>query len=67
MCDMTAIREKMSKLTIWDFAIMKISLIAFTLMVAKILPVVLVLEWGWYAAVFAVSYLYLAYLFIIRK
>jgi hypothetical protein len=60
-------QEKLKKATIWDFGIMKVCLIAFALMVAKLWPEVLGLEWGWYAAVFVVSYAYLVYFFFIRK
>ena len=63
----TLAQEKLKKATIWDFGIMKVCLIAFTLMVAKLWSVVLALAWGWYAAVFAVTYAYLLYFFFIRK
>jgi len=43
-------------LTVCDIALFKLCLIAFTLMIAKLLPVVLVLEWYWYGIVFAVTY-----------
>ncbi len=57
----------MKDITVWDAAIMKVCLIAFTLMVAKLWPVVLGLAWGWYAAVFAVTYAYLLWFFLREK
>jgi hypothetical protein len=67
MCCLEKIRDKMKRLTIWDFGVMKVCLIAFALMVAKLCPIVLGLDWGWYAGVFAVTYVYLIYFFFIRK
>ncbi|MFH0754550.1 MAG: hypothetical protein V2A70_08295 [Candidatus Omnitrophota bacterium] len=61
------IKEKLAKLTIMDVAIMKVCLIAFTLMMAKLWPVVLTLAMGWYVMIFAVSYAYLLYFFLIKK
>ena len=46
---------------------MKVCLIAFALLIAKLWPVVLDLHWGWYAAVFAVTYVYLIHFFFFRK
>ena len=59
--------SRMKDLTVWDISIMKICLIAFTLMVAKLWPAVLGLDWGWYAAVFAVTYAYLLWFFLREK
>lgn len=61
------VRDKMGKFTMFDFAVMKVCLIAFALMVAKLIPGVLDLPWGWYAAVFAVTYAYLVFLFFLKK
>ncbi len=63
----TFAQEKLKQATIWDLALMKACLIAFTLMVAKLWPIVLGLAWGWYAAVFAATYAYLVYCFLIKK
>jgi len=45
--------------TMWDMAIIKLCLIAFALMVAKLLPDVLALDWYWYALIFAVTYVWI--------
>jgi hypothetical protein len=61
------IKDKLRKLTILDLSVMKVCLIAFTLMLAKLYPVVLCLEWGWYAVVFGLTYVYLINFFFFSK
>jgi len=41
--------SKIRKLSIIEFPLVKLAIIAFTLMVAKLLPWLLSLEWYWYA------------------
>lgn len=44
-----------SKLNWSDISLSKISIMAFTLMVAKLWTPILSLEWYWYAAIFAIA------------
>ncbi len=67
MCLHEKVLDRMKKLTVWDLGIMKVCLIAFALFVAKLWPEVLGLDWGWYAGVFVVTYIYLVYFFFIKK
>ncbi len=53
------INEARRKMTYSDWSIAKLSIITFSLTVAKLWPAVLSLNWYWYAAVFAVTYIYL--------
>ncbi|HAU38401.1 MAG TPA: hypothetical protein DCX07_11900 [Phycisphaerales bacterium] len=48
--------SKIRTFTIWDMAVFKVCMIAFVLMVAKLWPDVLALDWYWYALGFAVTY-----------
>ena len=48
--------SKIKTLTIWDMSFVKICCIAFALMIAKLVPAVLTLEWYWYGLVFVVTY-----------
>ena len=45
--------------TMFDMAVFKICMIAFTLMIAKLVPAVLELDWYCYGAIFIVTYLWL--------
>jgi len=44
-------KEKVQKLDCCDFGLIKISILAFALMAAKLWPSLLSLEWYWYAIV----------------
>ncbi len=55
------IESKLQKLTLGDISIFKICLISFTLMVMKIWPFILSLDWFYYGAIFFISYFYLLY------
>jgi hypothetical protein len=46
--------RKIGKFTLIDMALTKFSVAAFTLMIAKLWPPLLSLEWHWYGLVFAV-------------
>ncbi len=39
---------KMSKLDVWDMKLLKWSVASFTLMIAKLWPPILGLDWYWY-------------------
>jgi hypothetical protein len=67
MCYCEKVLDRVKKMTVLDFGIMKICLIAFALMVAKLWPAVLGLSWEWYAVVFAVTFAYLIYFFFFKK
>lgn len=45
------------RMSVWAFGMTKLSVIFFTLMIAKLLPAVLRLEWYWYALVAVVAQL----------
>ena len=51
--------DKLKKLNYIDFGVVKICLISFALLLAKFWPVILGLDWYWYAIIFVVSYIYL--------
>ena len=55
----TWVNEKIKKFTWVEYRVVKICVFAFTLMLAKLWPGILGLEWYWYGAVFAVTYAYL--------
>ncbi|MFH1360368.1 MAG: hypothetical protein ABIJ41_04945 [Candidatus Omnitrophota bacterium] len=59
--------EKIKKMSCWDVGVLKICLIAFALMVAKLWPIVLNLSWFWYGAIFGVTYAYLIYKIYLKK
>jgi hypothetical protein len=46
------------KLTCFDYALIKISVFAFTLMLAKLLPGILCLDWYWYGLIYAIIAVY---------
>ncbi|HNT72002.1 MAG TPA: hypothetical protein PLN41_12495 [Methanothrix sp.] len=46
--------RKIGRLTLVDMALTKFSVAAFTLMIAKLWPPLLSLDWQWYGLVFAV-------------
>jgi len=50
------VESKIKIFTIWDLVMIKISLISFSLLIAKLLPIVLSLEWYWYAMIFLAAY-----------
>jgi hypothetical protein len=54
--------EIIKKLTCFDYALIKIGVFAFTLMLAKLCPGILCLDWYWYGLV----YLIIAVYFIIK-
>jgi hypothetical protein len=61
------IHSRIKNFSVGDFGIMKVCLVSFTLMVAKLFPVVLTLSWGWYAIIFAITYAYLLYFIFGKK
>jgi hypothetical protein len=44
--------KKLGNLSCCDFGLIKIGIIAFALMIAKLWPPLLSLEWYWYAIIF---------------
>jgi hypothetical protein len=50
--------EWIKKLTCLDYALIKIGVFAFTLMLAKLLPGILSLDWYWYGLVYALIAVY---------
>jgi len=61
------VNEKIKTMTCWDIGILKLCVLAFTLMIAKFWPGILGLEWYWYGLVFLVTYVYLIHKFYIKK
>ncbi len=61
------VNTKISKMTYWDIGILKLCLVAFTLMIASLFPRLTQVSWPWYGAVFFVSYLYLMYKLFIKN
>ena len=53
------VNEKIKKLNCFDYALIKISVFSFTLLLAKFWPDILSLDWRWYAVVFVFTYVYL--------
>lgn len=51
--------QKIKKMTHWDIALLKIGIVAFTLMVAKLWTPLLSLEWYWYGLIFIIPYVIL--------
>jgi len=51
--------EKIKKFTVFDIGILKLCVISFTLMIAKLWAPILSLEWYVYGTVFIVTYLLL--------
>ncbi len=51
--------SRIKTFTIFDFGILKICLFAFALLIAKIWPTVLTLDWYWYGIIFGLSYAWL--------
>ncbi len=49
--------EKIKKFTVFDIGILKLCVISFTLMIAKLWAPILSLEWYVYGIVFIVTYL----------
>lgn len=47
--------SKIKKLGILEFPLVKIAIIAFTLMAAKLLPWLLSLDWYWYAIIWVLA------------
>ena len=45
--------------TVVDKGVFKICLIAFALMIAKLWPDVLALDWYWYGLIFAITYVWI--------
>lgn len=42
--------SKLKKMTLWDIKMVKLSVAAFTLLIAKLWSPILSLDWYWYAA-----------------
>ena len=47
--------KKIKKLNVWDIKLIKLSTAAFILMVAKLLPQLLILDWYWYGLIFLLA------------
>lgn len=47
--------SKIKKIKLLDMPLIKISIIAFTLMAAKLLPWLLSLDWYWYTLIFILA------------
>lgn len=47
--------EKIKKLNCWDMQLIKLSVFAFTLMIVKFWPSLLILAWYWYALIFVLA------------
>lgn len=62
-----SLEEKIDRIGFWDFAVVKICLFSFTLMVAKIWPNILSLDLKVYSIIFAISYAYILYVMFGRK
>jgi hypothetical protein len=50
--------SKIRTFTVLDVSILKVCLIAFALLVAKLWPGLLALDWYWYGLIFAVTYIW---------
>jgi hypothetical protein len=50
--------DMIKKLTCFDYALIKIGVFAFTLMLAKLCPAILYLDWYWYGLVYALIAVY---------
>jgi hypothetical protein len=50
--------DMIKKLTCFDYALIKIGVFAFTLMLAKLWPSVLCLNWYWYGLVYVLIAVY---------
>ncbi len=59
--------EKIKKMTVWDVGILKICVLACALLIAKIWPAILSLEWYCYGSIFLVTYIYLIYKIYIKN
>ena len=59
MCYSKWMDERIKRLTCWDMSILKVCVLSFALLVAKLWPAVLSLPWYVYAAVFVVTDIYL--------
>lgn len=53
--------NKIRGLSVYDFAVIKILVFTFTLLLAKLWPGILNLEWYWHGLMFAVSALWLVF------
>lgn len=60
------INERIKRLNCCDIGLTKVCVLAFALLLAKLWPPVLSLEWYWYALAFAVTYVYLIFRFFRR-
>lgn len=67
MCCCKWMEEKIKKLSVCDYGVLKLTVVAFTLMLAKLWPSLLSLAWYWYGLVFAVLYGYLVYKLFLKK
>ena len=47
--------KKIKKFDVFDYQFVKISVIAFTLMIAKLWQPILSLEWYWYSIIFVLA------------
>lgn len=53
------VNERIKKLTCTDIGITKLCVFAFALLIAKLWPPILSLDWYWYGLAFAVTWVYL--------
>jgi uncharacterized protein YacL len=49
------VNKNLKKINAWDMALIKVSLIAFGLLIAKLWPTILALDWYWYLIIFIVA------------
>lgn len=61
------INKRLTRLQSLDFGLLKICIIAFTLMVAKLWPPLLTPDWKIFAGIFLVTYVPLAVKLLIKK
>ncbi len=54
--------KNLAKLSIWEFAVFKLCLVAFTLMLAVLIPALVTVKWWIYAIIWVA-----AYVFILQK
>jgi hypothetical protein len=53
--NLTWINSKIKKMSVIDVQLIKLSVFAFTLLIAKLWEPILSLEWYWYAIIFVIA------------
>jgi hypothetical protein len=61
------LNDTIKKMTIFDHAIFKTGLICLALLMAKLYPGLLKLEWYWYACVVAIAFVYFIAKFVLKR